>query len=237
MLPSRTSILLSASLLVASGCGADPGWDTLSDEGPPLTLGFPVLERELISTLSIGIDHDTTEQTGSLGGDAICTDYAGRSFPFCYDQHTGHDYLLRGGFETMDEGSATVIAAADGVVLSTQDGHYDRCRLSGTEVDCAGGKKIANFIQIEHYNGVVSKYWHLMKGSLLVEPGDEVTCGQPIAKIGSSGNSSMPHLHFGLETNEGWTLDPYAGPFSQETSLWIAQGVPEALPGAGCAER
>ncbi len=234
---SRTSILWSACLLGASGCALEERWDSLSDAGPPLTFAFPILERGLISTLSIGIDHDQEDQQGSLGGDAICTDYAGRSFPFCYDQHSGHDYLLRGGFDTMDEGSATVLAAADGIVVETQDGHYDRCRLSGTKVDCAGGPLIANFIKIEHYSGVVSKYWHLMEGSLLVEPGEEVSCGQPIARIGSSGNSSMPHLHFGVETNEGWTLDPYAGPFSQETSLWEDQGVPEALPGAGCSAR
>ncbi len=231
---SRTlGTLCLASL---AGCAGEP-WGGPGDDTPPLRLSFPILETSLISTLSIGIDHDGVEQGDDLGGSAICTDYAGRGFPFCYDEHTGHDYILKGAFETMDDGSASVVAAADGVVVEIEDGNYDRCHAAGTGIDCDGHEKRANYIVIEHYSGVVSQYWHLKEGSLLVAPGDEVSCGEPIALVGSSGISSMPHLHFQLETNEGWLLDPYAGPFSQDASLWVEQRVPEILPGAGCDTR
>jgi murein DD-endopeptidase MepM/ murein hydrolase activator NlpD len=39
-------------------------------------------------------------------------------------------------------------------------------------------------------------YAHLQRGSVLVKPGDKVTAGQLMAKLGNSGNSSGPHLHF-----------------------------------------
>ena len=41
------------------------------------------------------------------------TDYLGRGFPHCYDNHTGSDFILQGGFSAMDDGT-TVVAAADG---------------------------------------------------------------------------------------------------------------------------
>ena len=41
-------------------------------------------------------------------------------------------------------------------------------------------------------------YAHLQPGSIAVAVGDAVTAGQPLARLGNSGNSLAPHLHFGL---------------------------------------
>ena len=46
--------------------------------------------------------------------------------------------------------------------------------------------------------GVYAFYAHLQKGSLRVKPGDQVTKGQVIAKLGNTGNSNAAHLHFQL---------------------------------------
>src|SRR5688572_16337558 len=43
-----------------------------------------------------------------------------------YDGHRGSDFSLRGGNPAIDAGHA-VVAAADGVVIATLDGNYDRC--------------------------------------------------------------------------------------------------------------
>jgi murein DD-endopeptidase MepM/ murein hydrolase activator NlpD len=60
-----------------------------------------------------------------------------------------------------------------------------------------GGPGIAgDQIIIDHGNGEYSLYAHLKPGSLKVKPGDVVKAGQPIAQMGSSGNSTEPHLHF-----------------------------------------
>ncbi|MFF3159674.1 M23 family metallopeptidase [Streptomyces sp. NPDC057910] len=49
--------------------------------------------------------------------------------------------------------------------------------------------------------GVWAMYAHLIKGSLLVKPGDKVKKGQKIAELGNTGNSSAPHLHLQLMDN------------------------------------
>jgi len=58
--------------------------------------------------------------------------------------------------------------------------------------------KFANYIEIEHPNGEYSEYEHLKKGSALVNVGDEVKAGQPIAESGATGwlAGLGPHLHF-----------------------------------------
>ena len=86
----------------------------------------------------------------------------------------------------------------------------------------AGG----NVIVLRHTDvpGVfATRYDHLKKGSVLVEPGDTVTRGQKLAEAASAGNSTGPHLHFEVwgtgfyELAEPWagTCGPNHGP-----SLW-----------------
>jgi murein DD-endopeptidase MepM/ murein hydrolase activator NlpD len=51
---------------------------------------------------------------------------------------------------------------------------------------------------IEIAPNVFALYAHLHPGSLTVKVGDTVKAGAPIARIGNSGPSNGPHLHFGL---------------------------------------
>lgn len=52
-----------------------------------------------------------------------------------------------------------------------------------------------NYVTIKHKNEY-SFYAHLIPGSVMVEPGDVVTQGQVVGRLGNSGNSDSPHLHF-----------------------------------------
>ena len=92
----------------------------------------------------IGMDHDPIDY-GGLG--IQCVNYDGEeNFPYCYDGHSGSDLMLEGGFETMDEEVAWVVAAADGVVVATEEGNYDRCHadISTFDVSCDGYEMAAN---------------------------------------------------------------------------------------------
>ncbi len=55
-----------------------------------------------------------------------------------------------------------------------------------------------NYVIINHGNGEFSAYCHLQEGSLQVKPGDRVQQGKIIARVGNTGNSGAPHLHFQL---------------------------------------
>jgi murein DD-endopeptidase MepM/ murein hydrolase activator NlpD len=94
---------------------------------------------------------------------------------------------------------------------------------------------LGNYVKLAHPDGSETWYWHLMTDSVVVEPGDEVACGAVLGKVGSSGISSGPHLHFEVHDANGEVVDPYAGPYSQEDSLWAEQRGEDELPGWGCA--
>jgi hypothetical protein len=180
----------------------------------------------------IGVDHDPTP--GAARTD--CVNYAGEPFPWCYEGHDGSDFMLRFGFGTMDSHDVRVAAGAAGVVVAAHDGEYDRCHGDVTlEVSCDGHPKLANSVTLRHADGLVSKYWHLKKGSVAVKPGEAVVCGQLLGFVGSSGESAAPHLHFELESAQGQVIDPFAGPKSQPLSYWTLQAGPLGWPGDRCA--
>lgn len=221
-------------------CGLWLGWGCVEqpDAAPPaeeevrLRFAFPVADPEQIDGL-VGVDHDPDVQT-TRAEQLICRDYLGRGFPHCYDEHDGSDFLLKGGFEAMDAGSVAVIAAASGVVEQTRDGQYDRCHGTLDGVDCDGYDIIPNLVAVRHPDGVLTRYLHLAKDSVVVEVGQEVAEGEVLGLVGSSGNSSLPHLHFEVQDAAEVVYDPYAA--EAEASWWCDQGPPDGLPG-GCELR
>ncbi|HZK52705.1 MAG TPA: peptidoglycan DD-metalloendopeptidase family protein [Desulfosporosinus sp.] len=76
---------------------------------------------------------------------------------------------------------------------------------SGTVVSAGWGGGYGNMIIIDHGNGVKTRYAHSSK--LLVTVGQQVKQGQRIGLVGSTGNSTGPHLHFEVIIN-GSTVNP-----------------------------
>jgi murein DD-endopeptidase MepM/ murein hydrolase activator NlpD len=205
--------------------------DSGERSGGGLRLRLPLAEPDHFS-LVMGVDHDPVIH--GEGAEAWqCVNYEGAGFPRCYDEHLGSDYILEGGFAAMDAGSVAVVAAAAGTVTFTDDGHYDRCHadLASGIVDCDGHEMDANEVTVAHEGGYQTRYLHLMTDSVAVAVGDVVAAGDVLGRVGSSGNSSMPHLHLQLEDADGAVIDPYAGPMSQPESFWCEQGTSDALPG------
>ena len=85
-------------------------------------------------------------------------------------------------------------ACADGVVTDVEDGYDDM------PPGVAGKYDEANGVDIEHDASESTEYGHIRKGSALVKKGEKVRAGQPIARVGNSGASGVPHLHFSLST-------------------------------------
>jgi hypothetical protein len=159
-----------------------------------------------------------------------------------YDGHRGSDFSLRGGLGAIDTGH-DVVAAADGVVVSTQDGHFDRCTTCNASVDgrCGTGYGFGygNHVVVNHGEHRVV-YAHLRTGSVRVAPGATVRCGDVLGQIGSSGCSTGAHLHFEVRPLGGSSssaYDPFAGGCSSPTTRWTDQGAYRGLPAAACDGR
>lgn len=78
---------------------------------------------------------------------------------------------------------------------------------SGTVITAGWVSGFGNTIIINHGDGLWSLYGHLMNGGIGVGVGQEVTKGQSIGNIGSTGRSTGPHLHFGVYLN-GQVVNP-----------------------------
>lgn len=76
---------------------------------------------------------------------------------------------------------------------------------SGTVVAATYNYSMGNYVMISHGNGVYTIYMHA--SLLCTAKGAYVAQGQKIAEVGSTGNSSGPHLHFGIRIN-GSYVDP-----------------------------
>ncbi len=139
-----------------------------------------------------------------------------------YDAHSGVDFRLLD--LPAQKAGVDVLAAADGRVLRVRDGVADiSVKEAGPET--VKGRECGNGLVIEHAGGLSTQYCHMAKNSLVVKPGDLVRTGAPLGKVGLSGNTEYPHLHFTVLRN-GVTIDPFAPEAARGTtcgsgaSLW-----------------
>lgn len=109
---------------------------------------------------------------GELNGDCDTT----LNWNYCYDGHSGIDFAL--------PILTPLLAAADGIVEVSQD------------VDPILPKDYGTYIVIRHSNGIRTLYGHLT--SRAVSVGNTVHQGDQVGLSGSTGNSTGPHLHFGV---------------------------------------
>jgi hypothetical protein len=144
------------------------------------------------------------------------SDYGPRVHPITGENsfHTGTDFAAPDG--------TPILAAADGTV---------------TVAEFSGG--YGGLVVIEHHiDGAVvaTAYAHMWETGIRVTAGDTVTAGQHIGDVGSSGNSTGPHLHF--EVRNGGTNGQHTDPAS-----WLnahnAADLPEPATGTpgGCNPR
>lgn len=106
--------------------------------------------------------------------------------------HTGLDFAAPSG--------TPVVSVANGVVRSASyDGSY--------------GNKVVVVLE----DGTEVWYAHL--SSFTVSPGETVTGGQQLATVGSTGNSTGPHLHLEIRPGAGDAVDPYAALLARGLTL------------------
>ena len=107
----------------------------------------------------------------------VTSSFGSRLDPFLGERamHTGTDFRATTGTSVMATGPGTVIAAGP-------SGGYGK------------------LIEIDHGGGITTRYAHL--SSILVEVGDVVTLGEIIGRVGSTGRSTGPHLHYEIRRDD-----------------------------------
>ena len=118
----------------------------------------------------------------SLDNSKFSSGFGYRYDPFTKNRkiHEGHDFSAKVGTE--------VCATANGVVKSS--------RFFGS---------FGNYIEIDHGNGYTTTYGHLSKR--LVRKGESIQRGDIIGKVGNTGRSTAPHLHYEIKYNNK-KIDP-----------------------------
>ena len=104
-------------------------------------------------------------------------------FGFRRNPFGGRTYEFHAGMDIDGERGDQVVAPAGGVV---------------TEAGWKGG--YGNMVEIDHGNGLKTRYGHLSK--IDVNVGDSISRGQVMAYVGSTGRSTGPHLHYELRLND-----------------------------------
>ena len=100
-----------------------------------------------------------------------------------------HVGKLRNSVDFIADKGTPVLAAADGIVTFVKD-------ISNTGGANLSNWRHTNFIVIMHSNGEYSRYDHLSYNSSKVKVGQYVRGGEEIAKVGMTGYTYIPHLHF-----------------------------------------
>ncbi|RZT24396.1 peptidase M23-like protein [Mycobacterium sp. BK558] len=90
---------------------------------------------------------------------------------------------------------ADIHAVADGPVVAVADGMPEAVPFAaptGLALDQYPGNHVVQDLG----NGNYALYAHLQTGSIAVKPGDRLSAGQVLARLGNTGNTDAPHLHF-----------------------------------------
>ena len=94
-----------------------------------------------------------------------------------------------------------------GMDLAVPTGTPIRAALPGTVTAAQYHSSYGYYVMIDHGGGLYTVYMHA--SSLLVSPGQTVSAGDVIAKVGSTGISTGSHLHFGVSLN-GSYVSPWS---------------------------
>jgi murein DD-endopeptidase MepM/ murein hydrolase activator NlpD len=142
-------------------------------------------------------------------------------------------------FEDYYAYGADILAACDGTVVETvndqpedptamqrpdesQEAYFARLQKEQTGRLAKGMTAVTgNYVLIDHGKSEYSFYAHLQPGSVRVHKGDRVKAGDVIGKLGSSGNSTEPHLHFHVcDSNDPLMSAGIPVNFSNVTIQW-----------------
>jgi hypothetical protein len=197
--------------LVFAACSGQPE-TAAAPEGPRLVLPVACLVGETCAVQTY-VDRDVTQNAEDF-----------RCGPRTNDGHDGVDFRVPD--MAAQARGVDVLAAADGVVSRLRDGMAD-ISVTAAGAPVVAGQECGNGVVIDHGGGWETQYCHLGQGSVRVKSGETVRAGQPIARIGLSGNTEYPHLHLAVRRDgvavDPFAPDPYGEDCAEQPTLWTPQ--------------
>ncbi len=163
-----------------------------------------------------------------FGMDFVVVDGAGSHFKG--DGKKVDDYYVFG---------RPVLAPATGVIADCIDGRPDN-RIGEFNMDYDALMRTkdlrlfgGNFVVLDHGDGEFTFFAHLRNGSQKAKTGDRVAAGQEIGRVGNSGDSFWPHLHFQVMSSASFDCELFPAVFSRYTlfrgkrSFKVKDGMPD----------
>mgnify|MGYP001044899859 CR=1 FL=1 len=144
-------------------------------------------------------------------------DEAGREVDYTARQETGN--LARGitwPLESYTNLRKTWYAARDkgarkhtGTDIWAAEGTEIYSCTDGTVLFVGSDRRMGNAVIIEDQYGYEYHYYHMVRLTDFLQPGDQVEAGQLIGHVGNTGNSVRNHLHLTIVAPDGYFVDPY----------------------------
>lgn len=182
-----------------------PGWKDLD-----LTVAAQAVQRSAFPTAYAkweGLANDVVSKLA--GADIDCEPLATGSWTLPVA-----NYSLTSGFGTRVHPITGEIRLHAGIDLAAPTGTPVRSVADGIVQSAGSSSGYGNLVTIRHATGIESYYGHLSR--IDVRPGSIVSAGELIGAVGSTGNSTGPHLHLEIRHN-GAPTDPE--PFLREKGL------------------
>ena len=171
-----------------------------------VSLAWPLRKAAGVSDFNIEAISNYVDQNPAFPNQVLDWNCGNRT----YDQSSGYNHAGIDMFtwpfswKKMDFNEVEIIAAAPGTIVLKSDGNFDR--------NCAFNNSNWNAVYVRHADNSVAWYGHMKNGSLTTKAvGDTVVAGERLGVVGSSGNSTGPHLHFELYNAANQLQDPFQG--------------------------
>jgi len=207
------AVLCACSPPQPSDAAPKPAIEAPRPARPPVP-GAPALAFPLACTIGAGCEvQHYLDRDPAVG--AVRDYHGGRR---TYDAHNGVD--IRIADMAAERAGVAVLAAAPGRVARLRDGVTD-VSVRAADAPKSEGQECGNGVVIDHGQGWETQYCHLARGSLTVKVGDTVRAGQPIARVGLSGQTEFAHLHMSVRHN-GEVVDPF-DPAPGAAPLWTPE--------------
>lgn len=178
----------------------------------PIVMAFPLRgEWVLPNTPGTRIpSHGTNAFATRYACDFLQVDWQRRGHP-CYRHHVLRYLLLGIPVASCYCYGEMIYAPCDGVVVKIEDDVHERKKMKIIS-DLRAAKRnsrldprkddakilTGNMIVVKHREGVYAAFCHLQPGSIQISMGQVIKKGDALGRIGHSGNSMFPHLHFQL---------------------------------------